>query len=33
MLKGEDICEEVMESYVSVRRNEVMSGRVMWKGS
>ena len=28
-----EVEEEVMEHCVSVRRNEVMSGRVIWNGS
>ena len=32
-LKVEDVLEKVMESCVSVKRNEVKSGGIMWKGS
>ena len=32
-VKKEGVLEEVMESCVSVRRKEVMSGRIIWKGS
>ena len=30
---GVSVCEEVLESCVSVRRKEVKSGRIIWKGS
>ena len=30
--KEEDLREEVVESYVSVRRKEVKSGGTIWKG-
>ena len=31
--KEEDVSEEVVESCVSVRRKEVQSGRIIWRGS
>ena len=31
-MKEEDAREDLMESCVSVRRKEVKSGRIMWKG-
>ena len=32
-LKVKGVWEEVMKSCVSVRRKEVKSGRIIWKGS
>ena len=32
-LKVEGVGDDVMESCVSMRRKEVKSGRIIWKGS